>query len=718
MSGESTYTEKQFAVLHRRLKRQRVARESAEAILTKKSLNMYNTLQQSKLAQKNLELALWASQESFWSWQAETDVMEIRSFSLHSESVSTWSGTLIQLMRRVHEDDMENLQFHWTMALHGNRERIEFSFRLKLDKDYQWVRLRGRVLRRGLSGEALHIVGTTKDITQQRKAEQSFHLMASAFASSREPMLVLTPNLIITECNEAFIELVGADTKEQCLGLNFNELLTEDKVDQARLVDEKQVRFESKVVTQKGEGKVVDVSLALFDTFQQASSYLIATMRDISDKKRSEIRLRQLALHDDLTGLANRNALREAVTKYANESQHFLLVFVDLDGFKAINDNAGHERGDAELQRIGALLTGMFGPIGEVGRWGGDEFIVVLPEQDIDSVVEKSQQLIKQIEEDVIYAKNTEMRLSASIGIAHYPEHSDSIESLIQCADAAMYRAKELGKGQAFVYEPGLYESMTQQISMANDLRRAVENHLLDFYIQGKYASNGELKGGEVLCRWISGLHGVVSPSVFIPIAEEQKLDRAIGLQALESACDYISIMESQQGEAIPMSVNITANQLLDPNFPDEAVHICSLSHVSPEFIELELTESVFIRDEKQALRALTELRERGFKLSLDDFGTGFSSLSYLRSFQFEVVKVDRSLVQGIHKDSKANALFLGLVAMLKSLQIDVVVEGVELESYLPFIEQADVHLMQGFYFDKPMPYDQFLARHTHDPSR
>lgn len=166
------------------------------------------------------------------------------------------------------------------------------------------------------------------------------------------------------------------------------------------------------------------------------------------------------------------------------------------------------------------------------------------------------------------------------------------------------------------------------------------------------------------------------------------------------------------------MSVNITANQLLDPNFPDEAVRICSLSHVSPEFIELELTESVFIRDEKQALRALTELRERGFKLSLDDFGTGFSSLSYLRSFQFEVVKVDRSLVQGIHKDSKANALFLGLVSMLKSLQIDVVVEGVELESYLPLIEQADVHLMQGFYFDKPMPYDQFLARHTHDSLR
>lgn len=171
--------------------------------------------------------------------------------------------------------------------------------------------------------------------------------------------------------------------------------------------------------------------------------------------------------------------------------------------------------------------------------------------------------------------------------------------------------------------------------------------------------------------------------------------------------------MESQQGDAIPLSVNISANQMLDPQFPDQAVSVCMDNNVSPEFIELELTESVFIRDEKSALRALNTLRELGFKLSLDDFGSGFSSLSYLRSFQFEVVKVDKSLIQGIHQDSKANALFNGLITMLKSLQIDVVAEGVELESYLPFMEQADIKLMQGFYFDKPMPYDQFLARHT-----
>ena len=706
------------ALLERRLKRERNAREQAEALLREKTQSLYATLQKSQSAQKDLELALWASQESFWNWEAENDIMEFRSFSLHSESVSTWSGTLIELLERVHEDDLDGLQFHWSMALHGNRDRIEFSFRLKLDSDFQWVRLRGRVLKRGKAGEALHIVGTTKDITQQRKAEQSFHLMASAFASSREPMLVLSPDLVITECNDAYIQLIAAPFKEQCIGLDFNQIFIAEKVDKVQLALDKQIRFESKVKTQNGEIKVVDISVALFEAYQQTSSYLIATMRDISDRKRNEAKLRQLALHDELTGLSNRNSLRESIFGLVQKEQHFILVFIDLDGFKAINDNAGHERGDIELQRVGALLTAIFGPIGEVGRWGGDEFIAVLPNQNVEEIAERSERLISQIEEDAITVKTSELRLSASIGIAEFPEHSDNLESLVQCADAAMYRAKELGKGQAFIYESGLYESMTQQVSMVNDLRRTVENHLLDFYIQGKYDLHGELKGGEVLCRWISGLHGVVSPAVFIPIAEEHKLDSAIGLQALEAACDYISIMESQQGDAIPLSVNISANQMLDPEFPNQAMCICMDNDVSPEFIELELTESVFIRDEKSALRALNTLKDHGFRLSLDDFGSGFSSLSYLRSFQFEVVKVDKSLIQGIHQDSKANALFNGLIAMLKSLQIDVVAEGVELEAYLPFMGQADIQLMQGFYFDKPMPYDQFLARHTTGPNR
>lgn len=706
------HVSEQLEQLERRVNREKEARHHAEKLLTEKSEALYLKLTETQQLRKNLELALWASQESFWSWRADTDIMDIRSYSLHSESILTWSGTLIALLERVHQEDIENLQFHWAMALHGKRDRIEFSFRLNIQNEFQWVRLRGRVLERGKSGEALQIVGTTKDITQQRKAEQSFHLMASAFASSREPMLVLSPNLLITECNEAFINMIGAAMKDKCLGIDFNALLSAEKVDVANLESAKQQRFESKVRMLSGEEKAVDISVALFETYLQSTSYLIATMRDISDRKANEAKLRQLALYDDLTGLSNRNALRESLAAYAEAEEPFLLVFVDLDGFKAINDNAGHESGDIELQRVAKLLKSTFGSVGEVGRWGGDEFIAVLPNIDMQEAVEKATHLIELIEEDTISASRIELKLSASIGIAQYPAHSNSIEGVIQSADAAMYQAKTQGKGCVFVYEDGLYESMAKQVTLVNSLQRAVENHLLDFYIQGKYDNTGQLKGGEVLCRWISGLHGVVSPGTFIPIAEEYNFDGQIGLQALEAACDYISIMESQQGYAIPLSINVSGNQILDTGFPAIASAICAENHVSPSMIEIELTESILIRDEDAALSALNNLRQEGFRLSLDDFGTGFSSLSYLRSFHFDVVKVDRSLIRDIHLSSKANALFNGVVTMLKSLNIEVVVEGVEIESYLPFMHQADITLMQGFYFDKPMPYEQFIARH------
>ena len=182
MPHNYTDSERRLVLLERRLKREKSAREQAEVLLTQKSQQLYEALVESQQSQADLELALWASQESFWSWRADTDIMEIRSFSLYSGNRSTWSGTVIELMARVHEDDIENLQFHWSMAIHGNRDRIEVSFRLRFKADYQWIRLRGRVLKRGSVSEALNIVGTTKDITQQRKAEQSFDLMASAFA--------------------------------------------------------------------------------------------------------------------------------------------------------------------------------------------------------------------------------------------------------------------------------------------------------------------------------------------------------------------------------------------------------------------------------------------------------------------------------------------------------------------------------------------------------
>ena len=712
MADKTSTLSNEKSLLERRLRREKVARSAAEALLESKSTELYLALEKSKRAKKQLELALWASQESLWDWQAQSDILKISTFSMNSDDVTVWSGTPIEIMSKVHEDDLDNLQFHWSQAVFGGKERVEFSFRLKLSSDFQWVRLRGRVLRRGNAGEALHIVGTTKDITTEREAEQSFQLMASAFSSSREPMVVLSSELTITECNNAFVHLVQATDPCQCLGLPFNTLLQGQKVRHDQLNYDKNQRFETSIRTQQEQIIPVDVSIALFESHLQTSSHLIATLRDISERKSNEDRLRQMALNDDLTGLGNRNALSEALTKFQHHHTPFVLLFIDLDGFKAINDTAGHERGDAELRSVGSVLSQQFSRIeGVVVRWGGDEFIVALPLASMEMAVTQANQFIEALEKMNIIINGIHLSLSASIGVAAYPEHSTTIEGVLQHADAAMYQAKNSGKGQVYIYREGLHESIKQQVSMLNELKRAVEHELLDFYIQGKYDTRGKLRGGEVLCRWISGLHGAVSPTVFIPIAEQHQLDKAIGLQALEAACEYLIMMETQSGYAVPLSINISVNQMLDPEFPFQAVSVCDSHQIHPSMIELELTESIFIRDKAAAIVALNALREAGFRLSLDDFGSGFSSLSYLRSFEFEVVKVDKSLIKDINANSKGLALFKGVVAMLTGLQIEIVVEGVENESYLPFMQEADVNLMQGFYFDKPMPCEQFLAR-------
>ena len=698
-------------VYERRLKRERVAREQAEKLLTEKSLDLYNALQESQNSQKKLELALWASQESYWEWHAEQDSFLLRSFSLTASKEVVWEGSPITLLSRVHEDDILNLEFHWAIAMQGGLDQIEMSFRFKLGKTYQWMRLRGRVLERDKSGQALYIVGTTKDITRQRHAEQSFHLMASAFSSSHEPMLVLSKSLSITECNDAFIALFKLSKKTECYGMSLPSILAEMPDISLSDATNSPLNFESVIVDSHSREIPVDVSLALFQDKLQKNAYVIATLRDISERKENEDRLQKLALNDDLTGLQNRNGLRQCLSHLLTIKSDFSLMFIDLDGFKQVNDVAGHKKGDECLINIASLLRDQFLPPAAITRWGGDEFVIALPDTHPNKAIEMSDALIKAIESYQFRSAGTELALSASIGVAHYPEHGETADTLLQNADAAMYQAKTFGKGQVIAYKKGLAESMKERVSMLSELRRAINHRRLDFYLQGKYDKNGYLRGAELLCRWHSALHGMVSPAVFIPLAEQNQLDGEIGFLALEAACDYLAVFE-QRNESISLSINISANQLLDPTFAEDAEAMCRDNNVSPSQIEIELTESIFMRSEKKALSALNALRQAGFKLSLDDFGSGFSSLGYLRQFDFETIKLDRSLLKNIHQDSKALALFRGIVAMLNTLQLEVVVEGVESQEYLPLLHEENIGLLQGYFFEVPLSYETFMAKH------
>ena len=420
-----------------------------------------------------------------------------------------------------------------------------------------------------------------------------------------------------------------------------------------------------------------------------------------------------LANHDDLTGLKNRLGLRAELDELLTRSQHFVLSFIDLDGFKNINDIAGHELGDECLQIVARLLSDTFGASTVVTRWGGDEFIIASSTLDKPAFCQLNRNVIKVLEQQTFNSGKTELTVSASIGIAAYPDDGASIETIIQNADVAMYRAKTSGKGRVFEYHDGLAEHVKEQVSMLSDLRRTIRNRGLEFYLQGKFNVAGSLIGAELLCRWFSPLHGIVSPAIFIPLAEKHGLDSDIGLNALESACEYISMLEAER-ISLPLSVNISANQLLSESFAEVAAAICADHFVSPELIEIEITESIFIQDEASAVKGLAALKAYGFVIALDDFGSGFSSLSYLRKFDFDVIKLDRSLVKGIDGSERARALLNGIFRMLDSLRLEVIIEGVDNSAYLPLLENIGINAYQGFLFEKPLPYDQFILKHTH----
>ena len=700
------------ASLTRRLEREKAARKQAETLLTEKSRALYDALTTSRSDQEKLELALWASQESYFEWHAEEDVFIIRSFGLRQKQLREVKQNAIALMRRVHTDDLPQVQLGWSMAVNGESDDIELICRIRGVGGFQWTRARGKVLERDRTGTATYIVGMAKDKTREHQAEQSFQLMASAFSSSREPMLVLSTSLQITESNEAFRRLARLGDTETAEKLRLDCFLRDAREPLERITQTRQERFETELTTCDGEKITVDVSLAVFEARHQTSSYLIATLRDISERKKNEQRLRVLANHDDLTGLKNRLGLRSALEKLVAEEQRFELSFIDLDGFKQINDIAGHELGDECLQVVTGLLKKTFPASAVVTRWGGDEFIIACPGLDKQTFHQFNNKAIALLEKQMFRSGKTELTLSASIGLASYPEDADSIDSIIQNADVAMYRAKTSGKGRIFEYHEGLAEHVKEQVSLLSDLRRTIRNRGLEFYLQGKYNVAGSLIGAELLCRWFSPLHGIVSPGVFIPLAEQYGLDMDIGLVALESACEYISMLETER-ISLPLSVNISANQLLSESFADNAAAICAEHFVSPELVEIEITESIFIQDETAAIKGLAALKAHGFIIALDDFGSGFSSLSYLRKFDFDVIKLDRSLVKGIDGSERARSLLNGIFKMLDSLRLEVIMEGIDNAAYLPLLEAIGINNYQGFLFEKPLPYDQFILKHT-----
>ena len=435
-----------------------------------------------------------------------------------------------------------------------------------------------------------------------------------------------------------------------------------------------------------------------FDGFRGVGS-------DVTAQRESSEKIAHMARFDTLTSLPNRmmltEALGEALRYAAQWRTRCAFMMIDLDRFKAVNDTLGHLVGDQLLARVSERLKSIVTDNELIGRLGGDEFaIVVRDASDKQRMQQVAEQVIHLLSQPYEVDHHT-LFIGASIGSAVGPRDGNTVETLMRNADLALYRAKEEGGGQHCNYEPSLHASAEERRKLEFSLRRALENDEFILNYQPVVDAREEtIVSFEALLRWKSDEHGMVSPAKFIPLAEDTRLIVPIGEWVLRQACREAVNWPGQ----VKVAVNVSGEQLLDPGFVPSVVTALSTSGLPPQRLEIEVTESIFVRDANLARRALEQIMALGCGIALDDFGTGYSSLAYIRNLRFSTIKIDRSFVQGASAGSPESlAIICAVVAMAESLDMSTTAEGVETERELEIIRGLGCRKIQGYYFGRPM---------------
>jgi diguanylate cyclase (GGDEF)-like protein/PAS domain S-box-containing protein len=517
----------------------------------------------------------------------------------------------------------------------------------------------------------------------------------------------------------------GGLSEGDCVGRHITEVLPEEIAE--RLMEQ----MEGVLTTQ--QIRSVEYELVRFGAIQHFEARLVATgpaevlglVRDISERKSTEEQIRRLAYCDSLTGIPNRQAFLETLERELHRSKvgnkKFAVLFMDLDAFKRINDTLGHNVGDHLLQLVSERLRETTRPSDLVSRGdqttnlarlGGDEFTILIPDLERVEHALNVAHRVKEAMRRPFFIEGNEIFVTASIGISLFPEDGDDCNSLLKFADTAMYHAKNCGKNNAKLYSSSLTMQIMSHVKLEVGLRKALRNDELYLLYQPQIdARSAEIVGVEALVRWRHPERGIISPTEFIPLAEETGLIVPIGEWVLRTACSQAKDWQRQTRRAVRMAVNLSAKQFKDENLSQIVLSALHETGLEPRLLELELTEGTLMDDAKATLATLEQLRRIGVHLSIDDFGTGYSSMNYLKRFDVRALKIDRSFICGLPQDSENAAITRAIIAMAHGLKMVVVAEGVETGEQLVLLQQYGCDLVQGFHLGHPVPADSIALK-------
>ena len=539
----------------------------------------------------------------------------------------------------------------------------------------------------------------------------------SVLANMSDAIIITSAKGIITRVNDA-TERMLLYRENELVGKRLDEIVDIEKG--GALIVEQHMAVPREAFLRSRNGTAIPISYtgSILNAGEQKSDQHIFTAQNITERRRAEQRIRYLARIDALTKVPNRmqfqHLLQRAIARAKRVNKRLCLLYIDIDHFKEINDTFGHLAGDATLETLTERLTATLPQNSIIGRLAGDEFAVILNyEEPDDSNNQKLNLLARRLLDrlaEPFYVQGQEVFMTASMGIALYPEDAANVIDLIKNADAALYQAKKGGGNLFIYYVPAMNEAAVERLMTKSKLKRAFERNELLVHYQPKYnIDTGEIKGAEALVRWELPERGMILPSDFIPLAEETNLIVEIGEWVLDRVCRDIRFWENSVGLPGRISVNLSLKQLRQANFIPRFREIMRTNCVEPSSLELEITETTLMEDPARTVKALNELHALGLHLAIDDFGTGYSSLSALQYFPISTLKIDQSFVRDVVQNPDDATIVGTIIHMGNSLKLDVVAEGVESEAQLNFLQTMECNYVQGLLFGDPMSADNFL---------
>ncbi|MES2019528.1 MAG: EAL domain-containing protein [Pseudomonadota bacterium] len=667
------------------------------------------------LALRESDAAMKAAQHlaHIGSWRFNLDTLDAQwsdeMYQVMGLPVGASAPSFAQFLERIHPDDRPAIE---TQADSGSDWSGEVRTN-PLHGPVRYLHTRSSLLR-DPDGKPATLIGTLQDVTERRSAQEKLRLSARVFEQTGDGIVVTDADNRIVAVNAAFERITGF-TEAQVLHMRQREL-------HAGLNDDAFLKavWQSVLSTGQWRGEIWGrrrngdlfpqwlILSALCDQHGRVDGY-VGVFTDLSEIRDATKQLWFLNNHDALTRLPNRallnDRLEQAIENASGEQRQLGILLLNVDRLKRVNEGIGHDAGDQLLREIGARLQAKLAPGDTLARLGSDEFVLLLTHiDDLDDVNASAQQMLELVAEPFI-ADGHELTVTASIGIALYPDDGVEAGALIKNADTALTHVKEGGRNSFRYFTGQMNIRALHWMSVEHRLRGALARDELRLHYQPQMAlADGTLSGVEALIRWHSDVLGEIQPIEFIALAEDTGLILPIGEWVLRTACRQGKAWQDAGLPPVRIAVNVSGRQVAAGNLPEVVRSALADSGLAPQWLSIELTESVLMKEAGGAMRQIAELRAMGISVALDDFGTGYSALSYLSTFALDKIKLDQSLVRNITTDSKSAAIASATIALAHGLGLTVVAEGVETREQLEFLRGAHCDEIQGFLFSRPVP--------------